>query len=626
MNPKEEGEHTDGVLKMPLQSREVVTLRLILDCDEEVGLDSQSIISTSCQKSSRGPGGLLGLPSELRLKILEHLLLFENIRTSHTRRLPYGSIDQLLNLESRRILEAPQFRHKSRQEINGVLPQYHTGHMSVAPLLVCKAIYREARSILYGKNDFMAVQCGIRGLAGRLKNYGIPTYGPINHDRLLIASRKDLLSKVQPDSADHGTLIDPRMSQFYPALILQGGSRPNAPFVVCSKQDAMDLLHAMWIMVKSPFARNMRFDILIGDEQLYTKAAETDRIIHRGAIGWLSEYLNYISFNTRLQSEELSKRIEAVHKARVSARPDEDNVHSYNSVCASLELQLREADANVSRERYFAAEADYERICYEACSVVRTRTAKLVDVSAKMPDGINRICKLIAISAYRLCELRSGAILEFRGLRRPISRQQSDDGNQSRNSSVDLGDPLQRHDLDISLTSKRREAPHVIEQAVASRHTQQMSTSTKTVTTRLEGSEAVDNALMNALLASRLPCAAPIAEWNIRLNEMLLVLFERRNNHEHAYGCMRRLQQNYDHVLKDVRAKGRKTKVDYLEALSKNLHGCIVMARSTDAAERSKAYRLALTHSHEVVAKLWGGDRLVPKSGYTGLIWTFRWA
>jgi hypothetical protein len=611
---------------MPLHSKEVVTLRLILACDDGDGLDSQLAVVPDSRRSKRS-AGLLDLPVEIRLQILRYLLLFERNRQCHTRRLAPGSIDHLLGLDPRHILEAPQFRHKSRLEINGVLPQYHTCSIHAAVLRVCKTVYHEARFVLYRENSFIAVQFGIPGLSGRFKNYGIPLFGRITPDRLMIAARK--APDVQRTSAatfSDSSLPTARLASFNPDLIIQGkSSTAKTPFYVCSSSDGYSLLHALWIMVKSTWVRGMRFNVLVTGDESRHRSSFADRLVKRGAIPWLHEFIDSVRVNVAEADDASQRRLSDFLSHSERLYPEMTNLNSYAVVCASLETLHSHADKMVLRSRYCTAETLYERICYEACSVVRTRTAKLVDVSTKMPDGINRICKLIAISAFRLCELRSGAIADFPQLRKTASHTPSTEAGLSRNSSVDLGISVQRQDLDLPTKTTVQESATVVEAVLASQAHELILQPAGTRTTRLEGLEAIDNAVLSGLLAFRLPCATPVSEWNIRVNEMLLTLFDRKGDHDNALFCLQRLQQTYEALLRDAKQKSNKLKIEMLEDIVRSLKGWVVRHSKRTAEERHEVHGEALAQSHEYVRKWWG-ERLSPKEGYTGLIWTFRWA
>ena len=601
---------------MPLQSKEVVTLRLILDCDD--GKEFDPFVHNSSQHRKQ-PVGLLDLPSEVRLEILRYLLLFRPNRTSHTRHLASGSIEHLLRIDSRRILEAPQFKHKSSQEINGILPRYHTCSISIAPLFTCKTIYQEGRDVLYNENSLVALQCGIRGMGGRLKNYGIPAYGPFEPQRLVTNNKKPI--PKEPESS---------YKKFNPAVVIQGkSSAGRAPFYIVARDDGYDLLLALWIMVKSRFAKEMRFNILVTGDKHWYRSRLADALVTSGAIPWLHDYIESVQINVERPDEVAKDRLASITKLMVNSAPLRSNILSYSMICGTLDSLLHHAELLVNRQSYHAAEAHYERVCYAACSVVRTRTAKLVDVSAKMPDGINRICKLIAISAFRLCELRSGAISTFRHLRRSQTNNAGEEAPQTRNPSLDLSDDGQMQQLEAKISSKTTKTKRTTDSAkkVTSRRLAevQLEASLMVSTTRLEHTEATEHAIVSGLLALRLPCACPVTEWNIRTSEMLIVLFGNRKDDESALHCVKRLQQNYGVILKEARAKGKKHRADYVEALLRDIHDCIAQDSLKTSLERARTYMEVLGHSHEVTRKLWG-ERLVPKPGYTGLIWTFRWA
>jgi hypothetical protein len=269
---------------------------------------------------------------------------------------------------------------------------------------------------------------------------------------------------------------------------------------------------------------------------------------------------------------------------------------------------MASAEKAIDSGAYTRAETLHEMVCYQACSIVRTRTGKLVDVSTKTKDGINRVCKLIAISAFRLCELRSGAIVHFKLLPSCVC--------------VKSAMEIKKLNPDTSVVARwQKSLSCPLHRTEPGGPTPQKAIRT----TRLEGEEAIDNAILNALLALRLPCATPVPEWNIRLNQMLLYLFNLKNDRPNAMGCIRRLQQTCQIVSKDAGAKsksgGKWTDLEILvgvlkEAMDKEIKG---------AKKRKSVHDRLVEETQDVVRKIWG-ERLTPKKGYVGLIWTFRWA
>ena len=297
------------------------------------------------------------------------------------------------------------------------------------------------------------------------------------------------------------------------------------------------------------------------------------------------------------------------HRAGSHADP---NVYTYNAVCAYLESLMSSAEKAIESGQYTRAEALHEVVCYEACSIVRTRTGKLVDVSTKTKEGINRVCKLIAISAFRLCELRSGAIFKFKAFRNCTCIKPAKEPPKAIPQ-----DPVEL----IAITKRpiKTACPLHTPEAIYPLPGRQIKT------TRLDAEEATDHAILSALLALRLPCATPVPEWNIRLNQMLLYLFNLKNDRENTKTCIRRLHQTCSALCKDASAKnksgGKWTDLENLvKDLKENMEKDIKGAKN-----RKEKYQGIVEDTQNVARKLWG-ERLTPKKGYIGLIWTFRWA
>ena len=593
---------------MPLQSREVVNCRLIFDCDAE--WDDYDF-SDQPRPRPRDCSTILCLPSEARLQICRYLLRFDHCREPHSRPVPDGGIDHLLKLDSRRILEAPQFKHKSKQEINGVLPLTHTCHLHPAILRTCSALYLEARTVLYVENKVFAVQCGISGLGSRLRNYGVPTFGPIESSRLV--GIKDKADEDEDGKSGPRRIL---AGSFDPVILFKGHkSKPTCPYYVCSHLDGTQLLHALWIMIKCPFARSMRFSVHLTSSPKFHSLSLTDKFVRGGLLPWMHNHVDMITMDDMNDPRiVLLKDCLATHR---NASEAEANVYTYNTVCHFLEHVKDHADKAVDMGHFISAEELYERICYEACSIVRTRTGKLVDVSTKTHDGINRVCKLIAISAFRLCELRSGAIKIFRRYKKshaatPCASPKSEMPEEQVFETSSINKPLQPTSPTVRLR-KLNEAS----KAQTQRHSH-------AGTTRLRGTMAIEHAIMAGLLALRLPCATPVTEWNIRLNLMLLFLFIRYDDLDNALSCIRRLHTNCDVLLKEAKSKNKKgDKWDSLDTLVEVL-GTQKNLRKA-ARDRRREYQLVVEQCQDCVRRLWG-ERLNPRKGYIGLIWTFRWA
>ena len=579
---------------MPLQSKEVVTVHLLVDC--QLAQDDRTSTAQTNSTAAPPPTGFLKLPVEVRLKILRHLLLFDLNSKTHTRRLPANSINHLLSLDSRRILEAPQFKHKGKQEINGVLPTYTICHIHPSILRVCWTLYWEGCSILYGANMVAAVQSGISGLGSRLRNYGVRVWGPLESSRI---PRAESSSAIIKQSAQR--------TAFRPLITFRGqSSKPESPVYICGQRDITHLIHALWILIKCPFARGMKFTVHVAPTGRLRLRNTMDGVVRFGMLPWMHNHIEKITGSTHTkESLGVWNKCLETHRAASIAEP---NVYTYNVVCAYLEQLMASAEKAVEARAYTRAETLHELVCYEACSIVRTRTGKLVDVSTKTKEGINRVCKLIAISAFRLCEIRSGAIALFSAFRPCIcvkSFMNKKKGKVEDVENASMPDPCPLH------------SPGIVKSC---------STSTKPVkTTRLDKEEAVDHAILSALLALRLPCATPVPEWNVRLNQMLLYLFNLKNDRENAKSCIRRLHQTCSALSKDAGAKnktgGKWTDLEILVAdLKENIDNDVKGGK-----KRSAVYHRLVEETQDVVRKLWG-ERLTPKKGYIGLIWTFRWA
>lgn len=593
---------------MPLQSKEVVTLRLILDCDCGGGLQEDGHNEAHIKR----PLTLLSLPVELRLHILHYVLNFHLNSTSHTRRVGSGSIGQMLQLQSHRILEAPQFRHRSKQEINGLLPAYTTFRVNTAILRTCRTVYLDGATVLYRRKAYFAVQCGISGFGARLRNYGIHTFGPFSQDRV-----------VQPLDTSLRKVL--RCASFRPVIYFKGrSSAANAPIWISTMDHFCDLTHALWLMTRSSFARGIKFNIAISELSLPWLRP----IMAQYMLPWIHENVDGISLMEIDVSQRSHQWLEELRTFQsgydtAMAVLQHKNVVTYNNLCQSLEMLMRQATEFMNTKQYVMAEFIFERVCLQACSIVRIRTAMLVEVSSKLKDGINRICKLIAVSSYLLCELRSGSILGVQTVKPTISQPTSisPDKQTLPQASASKHSPTYGVRVAVGVktgvtvsTGTRSRSPSV----------PQDDESNRPRTTRLQGDEALEHAIMDGLLALRLPCATPVPEWNIRLNTMLLDLFNRRRDRSKVLTCMSRLVQNLTSVCKDAMAKGRKNKVECLEPLVRK----IVTAMEDHAKKRKTTtwdYQELVAASQEAITKLWG-QRLTPKQGHTGLIWTFRWA
>ncbi|OQU97441.1 hypothetical protein CLAIMM_03371 [Cladophialophora immunda] len=632
---------------MPLPSREVLTLRLIFDCDGDEEDEHDDISNDASHPSS-----LLRLPVELRLKILRYLLRIDRNRKSHTRRPPQNSISELLYLNPRRILEAAPFKHKGNQEINGSPPVINSCHLHPAILKTCKQLYLEGKTVLYMDNKVVGLQSGIRGLGAKLKNYGIPVFGPFASSRLINA----------PYDASK-----PCQARFDPVMLFSGGNtKQDAPFYICSYKDSADFMHALWIMVKCPFSRGMGYNLSLSAEPRYRYVNRTDSFVKFAVLPWLHNHINSISFHSpapetvsegqaQATSEACNSRVAPLRDElakHVLASKKEPNLHTYKAICAYLEQVLLQGEICVDQGNFVSGELLFERVCYEASSIVRTRTSKLVDVSSKSKDGINRVCKLIAVSAYRLCELRSGALARLVSKRlqnlhaKPtatpeprrcdncqVTEIQKEEDGQSMDDSASA-----THEDTTSVASTSEARTSISEESVkkpddvSTGHQPDKTQVTSTITTpsptyfiprttRLEPQLAGDLALTSGLLALRLPCASPVPEWNIRLDVMLLRLFAERNDTPNAVWSVRRIHSNGTVELQGMKQRNKtgdkkwQALSDLVQELAQQLRPGAVRGSFFDTADKCQ----------QVVTLLWG-ERLIPKKGFNGLIWTFRWA
>ncbi|OAP62823.1 hypothetical protein AYL99_02050 [Fonsecaea erecta] len=601
---------------MPLPSREVLTLRLIFDCDGDEEEEQDEIL-----KDPSDPSPLLRLPVELRLKILRYLLRIDRNRKAHTRRPPQHSISELLYLNPRRILEAAPFKHKGNQEINGSPPVITSCHLHPAILKTCKQLYLEGKTVLYMENKVVGLQSGIRGLGAKLRNYGIPVFGPFPSSRLI---------SVPYDPSQ------PYESRFDPVMLFSGGNtKPDAPFYICSYKDSADFMHALWIMVKCPFARGMGYNLSLSAETRY--CYRTDSFVKFAVLPWLHTHINSISIHspapetiaegkTQVTSDSCNSRVTGLRDElakHVLANKNEPNLHTYKAICAYLEQVLLQGEICVDQGNFVSGELLFERVCYEASSIVRTRTSKLVDVSSKSKDGINRVCKLIAVSAYRLCELRSGALarliskrlqsLPAKGTAAPElircdNYQPPEISNHEDGQSLDDSASATHEDTSsIASTSEARTSigseSGKMPEDISTGHQPEQTQTTTTVstpsptciiprTTRLEPQLARDLALTSGLLALRLPCASPVPEWNIRLDIMLLRLFAERNDTTNAVWSIRRIHNNGTAELQGMKQKNKtgdkkwQALSDLVQDLAQQLLPCAVRGSFFDTAEK----------------------------------------
>ena len=601
----------------------------------------------------QNPSPLLGLPIELRHEILRYLLCMDCNREAHTRRPPQCSISELLYLNPRRILEAAPFKHKGNQEINGNPPIITRCELYPAVLKTCKQLYGEGRTVLYSDNKVLAIQSGIKGLGAKFSNYGIPVLGPFPSSRLI-------------NGTHDGS--QPYEFRFNPLMLFTGGAtKRDAPFYICSHMDAVDFLHALWIMVKSPFARGMGFHLSLSTELHPRHLNLTDSFVKLAILPWLHTNINSITFHRPrpdpLCNEKPSVISDAYNARLISIRDEftkhllasrkETNLHLYKTICDYLERILLQGEIYVESGNFIRGELSFERVNYEACSLVRTRTSALVDVSSRTKDGINRVCKLIAVSAYRLCELRSGSLAQLvlkkqenlQAKEKSYAEPKSYVGSQTCNvtkeedsdspeesalaasedsSSVDSSSEL-RNSLNETATTKIGvEKPAEIRAGkpqAAPFISKQSKSTLLPRTTRLEPQLARDLALTSGLLALRLPCASPVPEWNIRLDIMLLRLFTKRGDISNAVWCIRRIHNNAAVVLNGVKQKNKagEKKWEPFRTCMQDL-----AQQLKPGAPRQCFFEIA-EKVEEVVALLWG-ERLIPKKGFNGLIWTFRWA
>ncbi|KAJ9613571.1 hypothetical protein H2200_003513 [Cladophialophora chaetospira] len=692
---------------MPLLSREVLTFRYILDCED--GEEEEDATATE----SIHPSYLLRIPVELRLEILRYLLCLDCNRKAHTRRPPQSSISELLYLNPRRILEAAPFKHKSNQEINGSLPVIKSCQLHTAILKTSKQLYLEGKTVFYKHNKVLAIQSGIRGLGAKLNNYGVPVLGPFPSKSLI---------NTPP------TEFQPLCFRFNPLMIFSGGTtRLDAPFYIASYLDAAEFMTALWILVKSPFARGMGFNLTLSTELHPHHLAWTDSFVKNAVLPWLHTNINSIKFHVPYQESDRMQAVQPSSGARktlnfepfparvksikdefdkhftaskkepnlrpyqepssmqvvqpssgaqktpnsdplparlksindeldkhLTAGKKEPNLHLYRQICESLERVMLQGEVCVDQGHFVAGEQLFERVCYEACALVRTRTSALVDVSSRSKDGINRVCKLIAISAFRLCELRSGSLAQLivkkqqkrakhqesekastepeacDGCRR-MERPKDEDGEHSDDSSSTVtGDNSSVSPSDdgrSSVTSVESIREFSVESETKKPQTAPIGSSdlpkpsVLPKTTRLDTPLAEDLALTSGLLALRLPCASPVPEWNIRLDIMLLRLFARRSDTSNAVWCIRRIHGNGTAVINNMKQKNKANDKRW-EPFNELMHDLGQQLRP--GAPRDCFFHTA-ERVEQVIVSLWG-ERLIPKKGFNGLIWTFRWA
>jgi hypothetical protein len=629
---------------MPIQSREVVTLRLILDCDEADDLEDKheaEEVETSPSRAS-----LLGLPREIRLQILTYLLSMNLTRDLHTRRVHEDDLQFLLGLDTRRVLHAPQFKYKPDREINGLLPSYFSQHMSPAILQTCSQLYWEGRKVLYDSNHFVALQCGIPGLIARLRNYGLPMKGPLQPDRLLrnrseighVPHEKSNISRSTPRQLGEPYYLDDRqvfsqeeaegmkhakaadrldevLCGIQPILTIRSQKcQPTTPFYVCFCPDLADLLHALWLMFKSNFARGIKFKIDVSGDPAIKEQALTRRLAQAGLGVWLHNHIE--NFN----DAGLDQRLVAAFPRNRNSSARISRMLSYDTQCAFLEHQIEKGMCFLKRQDYIAAEMLFERACYEGCSMIRTRTSKLIDVSTQAKDGINRICKVVAISAYRLCELRSGAIASFRHLPR-LKRTAA-----CREALV-VTNGTKVPDLERPCWCTRNTCGGMTQ------HQSTQETPVSKKTTRLDPVQATNHALYSGLLALRLPCATFVSEWNMRILNMLLDQFCSRDpsvaksKWDDALWALNRLIQTIENASRELHLSEPATKVKMFKVV---LEEAMTTRRTFKNMSDSDAVRMQYVKAlvacvQDLVRNVYGED-LVVKKGFKGLIWTVRWA
>lgn len=519
----------------------------------------------------------------------------------------------------------------------------------------------------------LAIQSGIKGLGAKMKNYGVPVLGPFPSTRLIINPKK--FKSPSPHFC------------FDPLILFSGATtRPDAPFYITNRMEAADFMHALWILVKSPFARGMKFDLSLSGNHHPRQLSRTDHFVKIVVLPWLHTNINSIELyasihdvgpsSARLRSmkDELAKH----HKASKK----EPNLHLYKAICDYLERLLWQGEVYVDQGNFCAGELSFERVCYEACSLVRTRTSALVDVSSRSKDGINRICKLIAVSAFRLCELRSGSLAQLilkKQQKQQVKNKENETGPKTSGvcgtaptvstackgcQEVKLSTGVSaEHIDDVSsnvpedttststadsastptgdsplISSSGKRPPNVTE--TISKNLQHTSTvdsgkpqlalaspakmpivPTLPRTSRLEPPLARDLALTSGLLALRLPCASPVPEWNMRLDIMLLRLFATKTDASNAIWCMKRIHNNGNAVMNNLKQM-HKTFDKKWEQFNEVMQD---LSQQLKPGATKDCFFATADKVEQAVVLLWG-ERLIPKKGYTGLIWTFRWA
>lgn len=666
---------------MPLQSREVVTLGLVFRYWEE---DDEEALLEESQTANH----ILRLPMEVRLKILRLVLHFDGHRQAHTRRA--AAKDITLNMRLPRILDAPMFYIKGPQEINGSLPIINTCTIETAILKTCKQIYLEGTPILYEENKVVALQSGIKGLSAKFNNYGIPVWGPLPATQLINHPSGD--AAFQP-------------AKFNPVMLFSSqNSTTESPFYVCSYKDAADFVHALWIMVKAPFCRGMRYNLTLSGQPGSRFVRSHDSFIGHVVLPWLHTHIGSIELHSpapgtsttpeipldeRHAPKYFEGRLESIRreyeKHRTASRA-EPNVYSYNKACSYLEEVLLQADQCVDQARFLSAELLYERVCYEAAGIIRTRTSALAEVSAHSNRRINRVCKLISVSAYRLCELRSGmlswvlakeleiVITALRTTKEKVPDNTLKDAidhlirgwsaklephKRELNDPADPASATPEHEQPDLAPSEHGAEPEQPSPTTLAKEGWSTSTcedewldermkhtaatygqfsnnggeaslaatlvipnSARLITTRLEPKIAHDLAIQDGLLALRLPCACEQVEWSLRMEIMLLRLFTYRNDDDMAIDCICRMLMTVDQMWDEAKENGCDTKGRRWVKLKKFQDRLEVQTLPT-CLRRRRDFFYTAEMAQDLVADFYG-ERLRPQKGFKGLVWSFR--
>ncbi|EHY53209.1 hypothetical protein HRR83_005945 [Exophiala dermatitidis] len=642
---------------MPLQSREVTT----------GGLDDYSLadLCSTGQERSAGeesPGEepeviphILSIPIDVRLEIFRYVALFDTNRSLRTEYPPTSNdTAQLFDMQPHRLFEASVFQPRGRQEINGSLPVRSSYQIDTSVLITCKTFYEEASHILYKENRVVGIRSGIPGLGAKLRNYGLHVWGPLPPSRLVGHCDKS-------ESRRDGETAE---LKFNPVVLFTAKSvRPDTPVYLCNYSDAADFVHALWLLVECPFSRGMQFSLSMAvNPGIFTN--RVDGLLRNVVLPWLHTNINCVHYHfagPTLESDadtddkdRINRRLQALkdeyRRHNVSGRPA-PNVYVYHAICNSLEQVMSQAEQCLAQCNFLQAELLYERVHYEACGYVRSRAYRLVEVSQRSGFGINHIYKLIAFSAFRLCELRSGALTQsvsrrLKGLTMALEAVNIDDTGSQHNDSTGTGKKQEESRPSIAqgekcadskpYEEKTQQAAEACTQAgesskstvstSASRHAQQTM-----ATTRLDPALAKELALNHGILALQMPCVAPVIEWTTRLTAILLRLCAERGDWRHARTCILHMFQHVALLFKQAednehRLRSGATANPSLDRKLKALYSLnvdLALAVVADWSEQRVLLEVA-DRARKAIVVLWGTRlKYAQGLGVNGLIWNF---